>query len=98
MCHPVFVSKLCSITKAHPPPPHCGGAREAERERELHERWLICIMLIDGTFIVFNRHVYISPKSVDFSIRVELLESDKLGLVYMRRQVSERLEQRDFVR
>lgn len=60
----------------------------------------IYILLIDVTFIVFNRHVYISSKSVDFPIRVKLglLESEELGLVYMRRQMSERLEQRDFVR
>lgn len=59
----------------------------------------IYIMLIDVTFIVFNRDVYIASKSVDFPIRVELglLESDELGLVYMRRQMSERLEQWDFV-
>lgn len=57
-------------------------------------------MLIDVTFIVFNRHVYISSKSIDFPTRVKLgpLDSDELGLVYMHRQMSERLEQRDFVR
>lgn len=60
----------------------------------------IYIMLIDVTFIVFNRHVYISSKSIDCPIRVKLglLESAELGLVYMHRQMSERLEQRDFVR
>lgn len=91
MCLPLFLFLNCALS----PKPPAVVEREAERERAA---WMITpsilCSLISPLMSLFD--VFLS---VDFPIRVKLglLELDELGLLYMRRQMSERLEQREIV-